>query len=763
MTATGPSEERRVFLSHSSLDRKIADRLLKALEAEGLNCWVSHRDIDPGAEWAETIYDAIASSSAMILLFTGNSNESWQVRNELDIATNLKIPIIPVRFDTTPISKSVRYFTNSHQWMEAPSAGKMKSSDLVAAVKRVLETADGAARKDDPAPAITAARPAGRNFLLLALIPAVVAALLLLKAPSGGAAAPDNLFILMAGGSDSWNYASDIASTGDGGFVAAGTWDWGFWSQAWVAGFDGTLALKWSWSDSLAGECRPMILVTREREIIAGFGEYADPAHEGYSVRAVRIRGDGSVLWDSRKQIIWAGSVQPVFGDMAWNADGSITMAFTLRVLSDRSTFHSHIVTLDPSDGGMEWATIPQRSECIAFLPLAEGGAFHVYLEVESQSNGIELISPGGEVLNRIVVGDMRSQATCASLTSDQGVLLAVTGDRYGSGNGDLWLMRFSRDLELVWNRTFGGELMDSASEILALPCGGFLVVGGTRSFGDGTSDGWAIRLSADGELLWQSFLDLGGHERITAAAMEDDGSFLLAGLSNSLRGEPDALLARMSPCGAVDDTARVGLDILHEDWGRGFLDQAVWLMGRNRNYTPMVRADSSGGGFSLDLKGVPLLHRRMLAFTPGLCMSADVLIPDMPSVTGNNWFALGFTDRDINAFHSDPSSVPLVQLRWNYTPEAGSGQGSVDASCLFPEAGEPRSAPHQEWLRTGRPQNLTIETCQGSVMYRLNDSLFHQSVLPGAVPESVSAFLWGNSISLPHHVRDVRVFRRRW
>ena len=83
---------KRVFVSHSSHDMEIADSVVEYLESSGIECWISSRDISPGADWAETIYNAIVGSGVMLLLFSGNANDSWQIRNELDIATNLRVP-----------------------------------------------------------------------------------------------------------------------------------------------------------------------------------------------------------------------------------------------------------------------------------------------------------------------------------------------------------------------------------------------------------------------------------------------------------------------------------------------------------------------------------------------------------------------------------------------------------------------------------------------------------------------------------------------
>ncbi|MCR4992528.1 MAG: toll/interleukin-1 receptor domain-containing protein [Lachnospiraceae bacterium] len=46
-----------VFISHSSKDKEIADKVVKFFEDKGLSCWIAPRDIVPGTEWpAETAF-----------------------------------------------------------------------------------------------------------------------------------------------------------------------------------------------------------------------------------------------------------------------------------------------------------------------------------------------------------------------------------------------------------------------------------------------------------------------------------------------------------------------------------------------------------------------------------------------------------------------------------------------------------------------------------------------------------------------------------
>ena len=59
-----------VFLSHSEKDKAVADAVVARLEAESVSCWVAPRDVVPGADWGESIINAIESSRIMILIFS---------------------------------------------------------------------------------------------------------------------------------------------------------------------------------------------------------------------------------------------------------------------------------------------------------------------------------------------------------------------------------------------------------------------------------------------------------------------------------------------------------------------------------------------------------------------------------------------------------------------------------------------------------------------------------------------------------------------
>ena len=108
-----------VFLSYSSQDKPIADAVCGTLEGKRIPCWVAPRDVLPGIPYGEAIIEAIQSSRLMVLVFSSNSNNSPQVMREVERAVSKGIPIIPLRIEQVPPSKSLEYFISAPHWLDA--------------------------------------------------------------------------------------------------------------------------------------------------------------------------------------------------------------------------------------------------------------------------------------------------------------------------------------------------------------------------------------------------------------------------------------------------------------------------------------------------------------------------------------------------------------------------------------------------------------------------------------------------------------------
>lgn len=103
-----------IFISHSSRDREWAYRLINDLEKRGVRCWISSRDIEPGADYQKSIVDALEAAPAMVLLFSDHANNSKEIPREMAIASGKSKPMIPVRIeDVVPRNALVYSLTNA--------------------------------------------------------------------------------------------------------------------------------------------------------------------------------------------------------------------------------------------------------------------------------------------------------------------------------------------------------------------------------------------------------------------------------------------------------------------------------------------------------------------------------------------------------------------------------------------------------------------------------------------------------------------------
>jgi hypothetical protein len=108
-----------VFISYSQPDHAHAFELVERVEAQGVKCWIAPRDIAPSADWAAEIIDAISNASTMILVFSASSNDSPQVRREVERAVHKQLSILPFRIENVLPSKSLEYFLSAQHWMDA--------------------------------------------------------------------------------------------------------------------------------------------------------------------------------------------------------------------------------------------------------------------------------------------------------------------------------------------------------------------------------------------------------------------------------------------------------------------------------------------------------------------------------------------------------------------------------------------------------------------------------------------------------------------
>lgn len=160
--------EQRLFISHANEDGAVASRIVAYLEAQGVRCWISSRDIPPQAIYADAITAAMQECSACAVIVSAPSNASKAVKRELELASHYDRPFIPIRIDDTEPAAGVNYYLRNTQWLDYKRDGER-------ALDRIAAQMSGAPAAPSSRP--TPPRPSGRFPLVPVLAVAALAVL----------------------------------------------------------------------------------------------------------------------------------------------------------------------------------------------------------------------------------------------------------------------------------------------------------------------------------------------------------------------------------------------------------------------------------------------------------------------------------------------------------------------------------------------------------------------------------------------------------
>lgn len=128
-----------VFICYSSVDKNVADPVVSALENQTIRCWYAPRDIEPGADWGESITEALQECKVVLLIFSSNSNQSKRVLDEIYYAISEEKTILPFRIENLDPTGAMRLHLSSRHWLDAfQPSWQSHISRLVNSVSMIL-------------------------------------------------------------------------------------------------------------------------------------------------------------------------------------------------------------------------------------------------------------------------------------------------------------------------------------------------------------------------------------------------------------------------------------------------------------------------------------------------------------------------------------------------------------------------------------------------------------------------------------------------
>ncbi len=133
-----------VFVSYATADRKQALLVCKALERDGIECWIASRDVAPGENYQESIVRALRGARAMVLVFSDAANNSDEIKKELSLASRYHVPVVALRIADVEPSDAFAYELSTRQWIDAFD-GWDRSIEVLARRIGDLQAAEGGA------------------------------------------------------------------------------------------------------------------------------------------------------------------------------------------------------------------------------------------------------------------------------------------------------------------------------------------------------------------------------------------------------------------------------------------------------------------------------------------------------------------------------------------------------------------------------------------------------------------------------------------
>ncbi|MEO7088188.1 MAG: hypothetical protein ABIZ51_05270, partial [Bacteroidia bacterium] len=144
--------------------------------------------------------------------------------------------------------------------------------------------------------------------------------------------------------------------------------------------------------------------------------------------------------------------------------------------------------------------------------------------------------------------------------TKDHGYIIAGYTNSFGAGGYDFYLVKTDSIGNLQWQKTYGGANWDFAYSVKQTTDGGYVIVGGTYSYGKGNEDVYLVKTNAIGDTLWTKTYGGSGQDEGRSVWQNTDGGYFITGFTNSFgAGEFNSYLIRTNNLGGILWTKTIG------------------------------------------------------------------------------------------------------------------------------------------------------------------------------------------------------------
>jgi len=343
--------------------------------------------------------------------------------------------------------------------------------------------------------------------------------------------------------------AKSIQQTTDGGYIVAG------WTDSFGSGGNDVYILKLD-SKGEVDTTPPEVkfISPSDGKLLGGTIEINIDAKDNYELEKVTLYIDGKKVkeytsgpykysWDSSKATEGAHTITAEAVDVSGNMRTKSVMTIMDRIKDilwkktfggeyDDAAYSIHQTT----DGGYIVA---------GWTKSFGSGGEDVYI--------LKLNSKGEVQWQKTFGGEGSDWVNSIQQTTDGGYIVAGGTSSFGTGETDVYILKLNSKGEVQWQKTFGGEGSDWVNSIQQTTDGGYIVAGGTSSFGTGETDVYILKLNSKGEVQWQKTFGGESFDGVNSIQQTTDGGYIVAGGTNSFgTGETDVYILKLNSKGEV-------------------------------------------------------------------------------------------------------------------------------------------------------------------------------------------------------------------
>jgi len=153
----------------------------------------------------------------------------------------------------------------------------------------------------------------------------------------------------------------------------------------------------------------------------------------------------------------------------------------------------------------------------------------------------------GNALWMRTFGGDQGDIGYSIQQTPDEGYIIAGGTVSYGAGGFDVYLIKTDAVGDTLWTRAYGGSNSEEGYSVQLTIDGGYIIAGYTYSYGAGNKDVYVIKTDALGDTVWTKTVGGSAGDKGYGIQQTTDGGYIIAGRTESYgAGEKDVYLIRL-------------------------------------------------------------------------------------------------------------------------------------------------------------------------------------------------------------------------